>query len=176
LAGERADDPYGICAVVETPRGSRNKYAFDEEGGFFKLSLTLRSGLSWPCDFGFLPQTLAEDGDPLDVALLLDEPTFPGCVVQARLLGAITFLQDGVSNDRLVACSAPMEGTGLYTDDMHRLQDLPENVVRDLETFLQDYSRFQGTTMELTGRTQPADALKIVRNGVAAGQRGRSRR
>src|SRR5438128_1094819 len=73
--------------VIETPQGSQNKYAFDQELGLFILNGILPEGMSFPYDFGFLPSTLGEDGDPLDVLLLMDEPTFCGCVIPSRLLG-----------------------------------------------------------------------------------------
>ena len=79
-------EPHGIHMIVETPRGTRNKFAYKEEFGVIELRRTLRGGMVWPCDFGFIPGTLAEDGDAIDVALLIDEPCFPGCLVRARVL------------------------------------------------------------------------------------------
>src|ERR1051326_552881 len=78
-----------LNVIVETPKGSRNKYAFDEEIGLFKLRKILPEGMSFPFDFGFVPQTRAEDGDPIDVLLLMEEKAFPGCLVESRLVGVI---------------------------------------------------------------------------------------
>ncbi|HLX36796.1 MAG TPA: inorganic diphosphatase [Candidatus Binataceae bacterium] len=78
-----------LVVVIETPKGSRNKYDYDPEPGAFKLAHVLAEGLAFPNDFGFIPSTLAEDGDPLDVMVLLDEPTAVGCVLTARLIGVI---------------------------------------------------------------------------------------
>ena len=78
-----------VLVVVDTPKGSRNKYEFDEELGVFALGGVLPSGAVFPFDFGYVPRTRAEDGDPLDVLLLMDEPAFVGCVVPSRLVGAI---------------------------------------------------------------------------------------
>lgn len=78
-----------LNVVIETPRGHRNKYSFDHELGLFRLGGVLTAGAVFPFDFGFLPGTLAADGDPLDVLVLMDEPAFPGCLIPARLLGAI---------------------------------------------------------------------------------------
>src|SRR5437868_5402088 len=89
------NDPFGIHMVVETPRGSRHKYALNEELGLIEYSRTMKAGMVWPCDFGFIPQTIGGDGDALDVALLIDEGTFPGCLVQARLVGMIGFVKNG---------------------------------------------------------------------------------
>src|SRR5581483_108272 len=96
-----------VNVVVDTPQGSRNKYKFDEQHGQWRLSKILPQGMSFPYDFGFIPSTRGEDGDPLDVLLFADEPTFPGCVVPARLIGVLEAEQtEGgktVRNDRLVA-------------------------------------------------------------------------
>src|ERR1700704_3425945 len=104
------DDETLIHVVVETPRNIRHKYAFDSELGIFKLKQTIAEGLEWPYDYGFLPQTLGDDGDPLDVIFLCDEPTFPGCLVEGRLLGVIRIDKNGEQNDRLVACAKRMDG------------------------------------------------------------------
>src|SRR5580704_14286358 len=96
-----------LQVVIETPKGSRNKFAFDPEQRVFSLKKVLPAGMTFPYDFGFLPQTLAPDGDPLDVLLLMDEPAYPGVVVRSRLLGVIEGEQlDGknkIRNDRLLA-------------------------------------------------------------------------
>jgi inorganic pyrophosphatase len=78
-----------LQVVIETPKGSRNKYSFDPEQHIFVLKAALPAGMSFPYDFGFVPQTLAQDGDPLDVLVLMDEPAFPGCALLVRLIGVI---------------------------------------------------------------------------------------
>src|SRR4051812_2237950 len=78
-----------VQVIVETPAGSRNKFAYDDEQGVFKLKKVLPAGMIFPYDFGFLPRTVAEDGDPIDVLLLMDQPAFPGVSVAARLIGVI---------------------------------------------------------------------------------------
>src|SRR5262245_5772097 len=78
-----------LNVVVDTPKGSRNKYKLDEKLGQWRLSKILPQGMSFPYDFGFVPSTRGEDGDPIDVLLIMDEPTFPGCIVSARLIGVI---------------------------------------------------------------------------------------
>src|SRR4051812_26311118 len=94
-----------LNVIVETPKGCRNKFKFDEELRCFKLSKVLPAGATFPFDFGFLPHTLADDGDPIDVLLLMDEQAFPGCLVKARLVGVIEAEQGkdkkATRNDRL---------------------------------------------------------------------------
>src|SRR5687767_2473398 len=88
-----------VNVIVETPKGSRNKFKFDEESGCFILGSVLPAGYTFPFDFGYVPGTLAEDGDPVDVLLLMDQPAFPGCLVRARLIGVLEAKQckDGVT-------------------------------------------------------------------------------
>src|ERR1700684_418973 len=96
-----------LQVIIETPQGSRNKFAFDPDQEIFTLKAVLPAGMVFPYDFGFLPQTKAPDGDPIDVLLLMDVPAYPGCAVKARLIGVIEGEQidgkKGIRNDRLVA-------------------------------------------------------------------------
>src|SRR4051812_24026807 len=96
-----------VDAVIETPRGCRNKFKYDEEADGYRLGSVLPSGLSFPYDFGFFPKTRAQDGDPLDVLILMDESAFPGCIVTTRLIGVLeaeqTEKKKTVRNDRLIA-------------------------------------------------------------------------
>src|ERR1051325_7710078 len=90
--GVSALEPYDgklLNAIIETPRGSRNKYKYDERTGLFKISKVLPAGAAFPYDFGFIPNALAEDGDPLDVLILMDEPAYPGCLIPARAIGVL---------------------------------------------------------------------------------------
>ena len=89
-----------LNVVIETPRGSRNKFDYDERLGVFKLAHVLAEGLTFPNEFGFIPSTLAEDGDPLDVMVLLDQPTTVGCLLTARVIGVIEARQTEVDGTR----------------------------------------------------------------------------
>src|SRR5258708_14126914 len=125
------DKKNGILQViVETPKGYRNKFAFDPDQGIFALKKVLPAGMAFPYDFGFLPQTRAEDGDPIDVLLLMDEPAFPGCAARARLVGVIEGEQlDGnkkVPTDMLVAVA---EANHLYANIL-TLTVLPDQCLR----------------------------------------------
>src|SRR6516165_7450726 len=87
------DEEGALRVIVETPRGSRNKYDYDPDSNALELNKVLPEGMSFPIDFGFVPSTLADDGDPLDVLVLMEAPAIPGCVVAARIFGAIEALQ-----------------------------------------------------------------------------------
>ncbi len=102
-----SEDKHLLRVVIETPKGSRNKFAFNAEDRVFELKTVLPSGMTFPYDFGFVPSTKADDGDPVDVLVLMDEPAFPGCVLSCRPIGVIEGEQgDGKEkerNDRIVA-------------------------------------------------------------------------
>src|SRR5246500_2573008 len=119
--------------IVETPKGSRNKFSFDVDQEIFSLKKVLPAGMVFPYDFGFLPKTLADDGDPIDVLLLMDEPAFPGVLVPSRLIGVIEGEQiDGkkrIRNDRLLAVA---EANHMYAN-IRRLDDLPKKWMQEVE-------------------------------------------
>lgn len=160
------DDPFGIHMIVETPRGTRHKYALNEEVGIIEYSRTLPAGMAWPCDFGFIPQTHAEDGDPLDVALLIEEGTFPGCLVQARLVGMIGFVKNGDENNRLLAVPITKKGAGSHWEEVRDLDDLSDRTIREIEGFLTQYNEFEGAKIELTGHHNRDVALAAVKQAV----------
>ena len=163
----RKSSPPTLRAVVETPRGSRHKFALDPKIGAITLKQTLASGFSWPYDYGFIPSTLGQDGDPLDMLVLMDEPTFPGCILTVRLLGVIGLRKNGVENDRFVGSLIPSVETSLSTDGYNRIEDLPQKLLHEVEEFLKNYSEEKGNRIELTGVRGPSEAL----TAVAAGQR-----
>lgn len=157
-----------VYAVMETPQKTRHKYAFDAQIGIFMLKHTLASGLEWPYDYGFIPQTLGNDGDPLDILLLQDEPTFPGCLVKARVVGIIRIDKNGVQNDRILGCSVHMSGTSLSTDKYHDVDDLPEELIAGLTRFLIEYSAEQGNEMQFKGVQSCARAMDAIAEGMKA--------
>lgn len=161
-------DPFGINVIVETPRGSRHKFAVNEEFGIIEFSRTLPAGMTWPCDFGFIPQTHAGDGDPLDVALLIEQGTFSGCLVQARLVGMIGFVKNDEENNRLLAVPATKGGAGSHWTEVRDIGDLSTRSVREIEAFLRQYNEFEGAKIELTGLLGRDAALEATKIAVAA--------
>lgn len=152
--------------VIETPRACRNKFKYDSERGLFSLSGVLPSGMSFPYDFGFLPGTLGEDGDPLDVLLLMDEPAFVGCLVPARLIGVIEAKQteDGKTtrNDRLVACAANCHN---YSD-VKNVKDLNDNLLHEIEQFFVSYNQTRGKKFKVLACKGPSSAEALAKEGM----------
>jgi inorganic pyrophosphatase len=153
-----------VYVVVETPKGGRNKLAFEPELGAFLLKGVLPEGHSFPFDFGFVPSTQAADGDPLDVLLLLDAPAFPGCVVEARLIGAIEIEQqepDGrrVRNDRLLAVAAESR----QHQGLHDINELPNQLLHEIEHFFISYNQAKEQELKVLRRVGHERAHALVR-------------
>ena len=163
-----SDNDEIVNAIVETPMGSRNKFKYDEEIGFFKLSGVLPQGMMFPHAFGFIPQTRAGDGDPEDVLVIMDEPTFTGCVVPTRLLGVIEAEQteDGKKerNDRLIAVAANSRDFS----DFQSLDDLNDNMLKEIEQFFVNYNKERGKKFKVLGRKGPKQAWKLLKKSHKA--------
>jgi inorganic pyrophosphatase len=161
-------EKYLIHAIIETPRDIRHKYVFDPAFGAFRLHQTIAEGLEWPYDYGFVPQTLGDDGDPLDVLFLCDEPTFPGCLVEARLLGLIRLDKNGIRNDRLLAGARRMKGITQSTDGYDTIKDIPPESVDSICRFLVEYSVEQGNKITFKGIQSRKKALRAIEDGLRA--------
>ncbi len=159
-------EPHGIHAIIETPMGSRNKYNFNHEFGLFDFSRTLRAGMVWPCDFGFVPQTLAGDGDPLDVALLGEAPTFAGCLARVRVIGAIGLVKNGEENNRILAVPARSTKAASRFDEIMNISAMNQRHIREVEAFLSDYNTFEGHQIELTGWSDADAAWQMVLDSI----------
>jgi inorganic pyrophosphatase len=157
-----------IQVVIETPKGSRNKYDFDSEEKVFRLKKVLPAGMTFPYDFGFIPRTLAEDGDPVDVLVLMDEPAFPGCVLKCRLIGVIEGEQgdgkDKERNDRVVA----IEKDNHSFADIDHLDDLGKEFLRELEQFFVNYHSLTGEQFRVIDAKGPKQAKKRIEEGMRA--------
>jgi inorganic pyrophosphatase len=153
--------------VIETPKGSRNKFAFNAEEHTFELKQVLPSGMEFPYDFGFVPSTEADDGDPIDVLVLMDEPAFPGCVLSCRIIGVIEGEQESgnngkkkTRNDRIVA----VEKDAHSWADIQTPDDLGNKFQKELEEFFVNYHRLIGKKYRILGMKGPAQARKLVKS------------
>lgn len=159
-----------VQVIIETPAGCRNKFSFDAEQGIFAHKKTLPAGMSFPYNFGFLPQTTAADGDPIDVLLLMDEPAFPGIAVRGRLIGVIKGQQiDGkkkVRNDRLVVVA---EATHRYAN-VNKLKDLPGKWIDEVAEFFVNYHHLEGKKYELLGTNGASEARRLIRKARKAAE------
>ena len=151
-----------IDAIIETPKGSRNKIKYDSASGRLKLSKVLPEGMVFPYDFGFVPFTKAEDGDPLDVLVLTDEPLFPGCAVRCALIGVIEGEQRDQGrnkrNDRLIAAAEQ----SIEYSDVRSLADLNPKVLRQIDAFFVNYQKVRGVDFSIVGHGGSRKAYEIL--------------
>ena len=152
-----------LNVVIDTPKGCRNKYAFDFKINSYKLKTVLPHGTVFPFDFGSIPGTVAEDGDPLDVLVLMDEPVFVGCLVETRLLGVIEAKQSDAGkterNDRLIAVAAESHTNG----GLKSLQKLDSKLVGEIDHFFVSYNNARGKKFKPIARKGPAVAKRLIR-------------
>ena len=131
--------PESVYVIVEIPKRSRNKFEYDKKGGFIKLDRVLYSSLHYPGDYGFIPRTHYDDGDPLDVLVITNEPTFPGCVIEARPVGIFRMEDRGVADDKVLAVPATDPLFDNYTD----LEDVPPHFMEEVVHFFSVYKDLQ---------------------------------
>jgi len=156
-----------LNVIIETPRGSKYKFNYNEDLEGFVLTKTMPLGTAFPFDFGFIPNTLAEDGDPIDVLIIMDEPAFPGCLTACRLIGVLEATQkerDGkeTRNDRLVAVTE----TSVIYEGMKQLGDLVQTMQDQIAEFFVNYNRQAGKEFKPIRWADADVALKLVENGT----------
>jgi inorganic pyrophosphatase len=155
-----------IQVVIETPKGCRNKYKFDPKLRSFTLSRVLPDGMLFPYDFGFVPSTMAEDGDPIDVLLLMDAPAFPGCVIESRLIGVIEGEQNEegktVRNDRLLAVA----NQNHRYSDLKNVSGMNQNQLKELSEFFVNYHRQDDVKYKFLGTKGPQEAARLLDRAI----------
>jgi inorganic pyrophosphatase len=171
------DEGEELNVIIETPKGSRNKFNYDDELQLFKLGGVLPSGAVFPFDFGFVPSTLGGDGDPLDVLVLMDEPAFTGCLVRVRLVAVIEAEQterDGETtrNDRLIGVAAESR----LHKKVRSLAGLNENLLEEIEHFFVSYNEIKGKAFKPLGRFGPVRARKLVEEGIRQFKKSKKKR
>lgn len=149
--------------MVESPKGFNQKFDFDPEEQRFRLSKILPAGLVFPFDFGMIPGTKGDDGDPLDVIVLSESATFPGCLVDCRIIGALQAEQterDGktMRNDRFIG----VPGVAQLFSEVETLEDLPEAILNQLEAFFKNYNEQAGKTFKVVKRLNAGEAQSLL--------------
>jgi inorganic pyrophosphatase len=145
--------------VVEIPRGSRNKYEFDETTGAIRLDRVLYSSVHYPTDYGFIPDTRAEDGDHLDVLVVVEEPTFPGCHLRVRPVGCLNMRDEKGMDHKIVA--VPVADPRF--EQVRDLPDLAHHWLREIENFFATYKTLEAKETEVTGWDGKQSAWNVIR-------------
>ncbi|NQV90960.1 inorganic diphosphatase [Candidatus Woesearchaeota archaeon] len=136
-----------INVIIEIPKGSRNKYEYDKKNGVFVFDRILFSPFHYPADYGFVPQTHCEDGDPLDAYVLMREPTFPGIMIKSRPV-AVMHMNDSGEEDNKLIC-VPIDDP--FYEDVKNLEDLPKHLLKEIQHFMERYKDLQGKKVKVDG-------------------------
>jgi inorganic pyrophosphatase len=152
-----------VTALIECPKGYNQKFDYEPQEKRFKLSKILPAGLIFPFDFGMLPGTKGEDGDPLDIIVISESATFPGCLVECRIIGALKAEQterdgDTVRNDRFIGIPQMSQ----MFANIQTLEQLPEGIVNQLEAFLKNYNEQAGKQFWVTEKLSSMQAAKLL--------------
>jgi len=150
--------PNEVNAVIEIPRGNTNKYEYDKEFHVFRLDRNLYSAVHYPGDYGFIPSTLAADGDPLDVLVLVDAPSFTGCVMTVRPIGVLKMIDQGKEDEKILALGLDnpiYKGVAEYSE-------LYPHLLREIEHFFSVYKELEAKTTRIAGWEDAAKAREIV--------------
>jgi inorganic pyrophosphatase len=157
--------PEDINVVIDVPKGSSNKYEYNEEKGYFELDRVLYSPLFFPFSYGFIPQTHSEDGDSLDVVLLSTFPTFSGCVIASRPIGILLMEDEEGEDNKIVA--VPLEKIDPRFKETQTVEDLPEHSRKEIQEFFETYKRLEpGKFVKIKGWEGVEKAKEVIKKAV----------
>ena len=148
--------------IIEVPQGSKNKYELDKETGLLRLDRVLYSAVHYPANYGFIPRTFCDDGDPLDALVLGQEPVFPLTLVVARAIGLMRMRDDKGLDDKIIAVAVHDPSVADYFDH----KQLPNHVGREIKRFFQDYKVLENKTVEVEDFLGPAEAFQVLRESL----------
>jgi inorganic pyrophosphatase len=153
-----------VEAMIEIPAGSQNKYEFDKEKGVLRLDRVLYSPVHYPTDYGYIPETLEEDGDPIDILVMVTNPTIPGCIIDCRVVGVLSMADDkGVDNKLL---GVPVNDPRF--EQVHDIADVPPHALREIEHFFRTYKDLEGKSVDIRGWKDAAEADATLNRARAA--------
>lgn len=154
--------PARIYVIVEIPKGSQNKYEYDKELNVIKLDRVLFSPLHFPGDYGFIPQTLAEDGDPLDALVLVTFPTYPGMLIEARPIGLLRMYDQEIIDDKILCVPVYDPRFNEYSD----INDVETHILREISHFFQVYKELEGREVKIDGWKNMTEAKKVIEESI----------
>ena len=155
--------PEEVTAVIEIPSGSRNKYELDKATGLMKLDRVLYSSVHYPGDYGFIPRTLHEDNDPLDILVMVKEQTFSGCMIDVRPIGVLRMLDRGEPDDKILGVPLHDPAHEEYFD----IADIPQHMLKEIEYFFATYKDLEGKRVQVVGWEKSTAAMRIVQESIA---------
>lgn len=152
------DCPESVRVIIEIPKNSSNKYEYDGNLGVFRLDRALYSPLHYPGDYGFIPGTLAEDGDPLDIIVLCDEPSFTGCLMESRPVGVLHMVDSKEDDKKILA----VPNRNPRFDSVHTMDQVFPHTIREIEYFFSIYKELQGGKTVMEGWGGPREARRVI--------------
>jgi inorganic pyrophosphatase len=154
--------PEVVYAVIEIPKGSRNKYEYDKDKEAFTLDRVLYSPFHYPAEYGIIPQTLYDDGDPMDIMVIMDQPTFTGCIIDAKPIGMLRMIDGGDQDDKILA--VPVEDPRYKS--VHTIGDVPESFLDEVAHFFAEYKRLEGKETEVMGWENAQKAFEAIEHSM----------
>jgi len=148
--------------IIEIPKGSKNKYELDKETGLLRLDRVLYSAVHYPADYGFIPRTYCDDGDPLDALVLGQEPVYPLTIMEARAIGVMRMRDEKGIDDKILAVSVYDPAFADYTDK----SQLPVHLMRELKRFFEDYKALEHKQVVVDDMLGPGEAVTIIREAL----------
>ncbi len=155
--------PDQVTAIIEIPAKSRNKYELCKESGLLRLDRVLYSAVHYPGDYGFIPQTLHEDGDPIHILVRIQEPTFPGCLIDARPIGVLRMLDRGELDYKILAVPSNDPFYHEYFD----IADIPQHYLKEVEHFFHIYKDLEGKRVQTVGWEKSEVAMRVITDALA---------
>ncbi len=159
--------PSVVNAIVEIPKGRRSKFEVDKSTGLMRLDRYLYSSSHYPGDYGFIPQTLADDGDALDMLVMVNEPTFSGCLIEARVVALFRMTDRGVADYKILG----VPQTDPLFDEIRDVSDVPRHFLREVEHFFLTYKQLEGVAIDSQGWAAAEDAVAEVQASLERGRR-----
>ncbi len=156
------DVPLVVNAVVEIPKGSRNKYEYDKEKEAFAVDRVLYSPMHYPAEYGIIPKTLWDDGDPMDIMVVMRESTFPGCVIETRVIGLMKMIDGDESDDKVIG--VPVNDPAFR--DVNDIHDMPEAFLDEVAQFFTEYKRLQQKSTEVLGWENAKKAFEAIEHSI----------
>jgi inorganic pyrophosphatase len=154
--------PEVVYAVIEIPKGSRNKYEYDKDMEAFALDRVLYSPFHYPAEYGIIPQTLYDDGDPMDIIVLMDQPTFPGCVIETRPIGIMRMIDDDDNDDKILG--VPINDP--RCNDITDINDVSKHLLDEIAHFFKEYKYLEGKVTEVQGWENAEKAFEALEHSI----------
>ena len=156
--------PHDINVIVEIPKGQQNKFEYDKVNNLFRLDRVLFSPFHYPGDYGFVPQTLAKDGDPMDALVMISHPTYPGILIEARPIGVLKMIDSGEQDDKILCVS----NNDIRFEDYRDIDDVKQPILNEIAHFFQVYKQLEGKDVEIIGWKGVREAGQIILESMEA--------